>query len=104
MNFIESGWDLKKLAKLIVMSATYRQSSATNKEALEKNPENRLLARGPSGRMPAEMIRDNALKAAGLLNEKIGGKSIKPYQPGGLWEINNTSYTRDSGDAVYRRS
>jgi Protein of unknown function (DUF1553)/Protein of unknown function (DUF1549)/Planctomycete cytochrome C/Concanavalin A-like lectin/glucanases superfamily len=104
INFIESGWDMKKLHKLIVMSATYQQSSVTSKTLLEKDPANRLLARGPSGRMTAEMIRDNALKASGLLNEKLGGRSVKPYQPNGLWEINNTSYTRDSGDAVYRRS
>lgn len=102
--FIESRWDVRKLNKLIVMSATYRQSSAADKDLMERDPANRLLARGPSGRMTAEMIRDNALKASGLLNEKTGGKSVKPYQPDGLWEINNTSYTRDSGDAVYRRS
>jgi hypothetical protein len=70
----------------------------------EKDPENRLLSRGPSVRLSAEMIRDNALLASGLLNRKIGGKSVKPYQPEGLWEINNTSYQADKGDAVYRRS
>ncbi len=104
VSFRESGWDIKKLNKLIVMSAAYRQASQASKDLMEKDPENRLLARGPSGRMSAEMIRDNALQASGLLNKKIGGKSVKPYQPDGLWEINNTSYTRDSGDAVYRRS
>jgi len=104
VSFRESGWDIKKMNKLIVMSATYRQDSKASKELQEKDPENRLLARGPSVRMSAEMIRDNALQASGLLNRKIGGKSVKPYQPDGLWEINNTSYTRDSGDAVYRRS
>lgn len=104
VTFMESGWDIKKLNKLIVMSATYKQSAAATRELIEADPANRLLARGPSGRMSAEMIRDNALKAAGLLNEKIGGKSVKPYQPDGLWEINNTSYIADSGDAVYRRS
>ena len=104
VGFRESGWDIKKLNKLIVMSAAYRQDSRATKELMEKDPENRLLARGPSCRMSAEMIRDNALHACGLLNKKIGGKSVKPYQPDGLWEINNTSYTRDSGDAVYRRS
>ena len=86
------------------MSATYKQSAAATKEMIANDPYNRLLARGPSGRMTAEMIRDNALKASGLLNETIGGKSVKPYQPDGLWEINNTSYTADSGNAVYRRS
>lgn len=102
--FRETGWDIKKLNKLIVMSATYRQSSVAGKALLEKDPENRLLAHGPAFRMPAEMIRDNALQAAGLLNRKIGGASVKPYQPDGLWEINNSSYTPDTGDAVYRRS
>src|SRR5690606_40144160 len=63
-----------------------------------------FLARGPSQRLTAEMIRDNALAASGLLNEKIGGPSVKPYQPPGLWEINNTHYTADTTDAVYRRS
>ena len=95
VTFKESGWDIKKMNKLIVMSAAYRQQSNATKELLEKDPENRLLARGPSYRMSAEMIRDNALQASGLLNKKIGGKSVKPYQPDGLWEINNTSYTRD---------
>ena len=104
VSFRESGWDIKKLNKLIVMSAAYRQSSVAGKALVEKDPENRLLARGPAFRMSAEMIRDNALQACGLLNRKIGGPSVKPYQPGGLWEINNASYTPDTGDAVYRRS
>lgn len=104
VNFRESGWDVKKLNKLIVMSATYRQDSRATKETVEKDPENRLLAHGPAYRMPAEMIRDNALMASGLMNQHIGGKSVKPYQPEGLWEINNTSYTPDTGKAVYRRS
>jgi Protein of unknown function (DUF1553)/Protein of unknown function (DUF1549)/Concanavalin A-like lectin/glucanases superfamily/Planctomycete cytochrome C len=104
VSFRESGWDIKKLNKMIVMSAAYRQDSKATKDLMEKDPENRLLARGPACRMSAEMIRDNALQASGLLNKKIGGKSVRPYQPDGLWEINNTSYTRDSGDAVYRRS
>ena len=104
VSFRESGWDIKKLNKLIAMSAAYRQDSRATKDLREKDPENRLLARGPACRMSAEMIRDNALHASGLLNSKIGGKSVKPYQPDGLWEINNTSYSRDSGEAVYRRS
>jgi hypothetical protein len=103
-TFIESGWNMKALNKLIVMSATYRQDSKTTQAVLEKDPENRFLARGPAFRMSAEMIRDNALMASGLLNKKIGGKSVKPYQPEGLWQINNTSYTQDTGSAVYRRS
>lgn len=104
ITFRESGWDVKKLNKLIVMSATYRQDSRVNKETREKDPENRLLAHGPVNRMTAEMIRDNALMASGLLNPVIGGKSVKPYQPEGLWEINNTTYKADSGKSVYRRS
>ncbi|WP_316792138.1 DUF1553 domain-containing protein [Pedobacter frigoris] len=104
VSFRESGWNVKKLNKMIVMSATYRQDSKTSKEAREKDPENRLLSHGPAYRMSAEMIRDNALMASGLLNTKIGGKSMKPYQPEGLWEINNTSYTQDKGPEVYRRS
>ncbi|SDM28556.1 Planctomycete cytochrome C [Daejeonella rubra] len=104
VTYRESGWDNKKLCKLIVMSATYRQDSRAIASAKMKDPENRFLSHGPAQRMSAEMIRDNALMASGLLNKKIGGKSVKPYQPDGLWEINNTSYKADSGDAVYRRS
>jgi hypothetical protein len=104
VTFIKSGWDIKNLNKLIVMSAAYRQDSRATKAAREKDPENRFYAHGPSNRMTAEMIRDNALFASGLLNKKIGGKSVKPYQPEGLWSINNTRYSPDSGDAVYRRS
>lgn len=104
VTFRESGWDVKKLNKLIVMSATYRQDSRVSKDVRERDPENRLYARGPANRMSAEMIRDNALMASGLLNKKIGGASVRPYQPEGLWSINSTTYTPDSGDAVYRRS
>ncbi|WP_183560993.1 DUF1553 domain-containing protein [Mucilaginibacter sp. SP1R1] len=104
VKFMESGWNVKALNKLIVMSATYRQDSRASKEAFEKDVENRFLSHGPAYRMSAEMIRDNALMASGLLNAKIGGKSVKPYQPDGLWEINNTTYTPDTGQAVYRRS
>lgn len=102
--FVESGWDVKKLVRTIVMSATYQQSSAAPENDLKDDPDNRMLARGPAGRMTAEMLRDNALAAAGLLNRRTGGKSVKPYQPPGLWEINNTSYTQDTGASVYRRS
>lgn len=104
VTFRESGWDVKEMCKLIAMSATYRQDSRVSVSVREKDPENRLLSRGPSVRLSAEMIRDNALLASGLLNNKIGGKSVKPYQPEGLWEINNTSYKADTGDGVYRRS
>jgi len=103
VTFIESGWNVKALNKMIVMSATYRQDSRA-REAAETDPENRFLSHGPAYRMTAEMIRDNALFASGLLNPQIGGKSIKPYQPEGMWEINNTHYTPDTGKAVYRRS
>jgi len=104
VQFMESGWNVKALNKLIVMSATYRQDSRASKEAFEKDAENRFLSHGPACRMSAEMIRDNALMACGLLDTIIGGKSVMPYQPEGLWEINNTTYTQDSGRAVYRRS
>ena len=104
VTFRESGWDTKKLCKLIVMSATYRQDSKTTQAILAADPENRWLSHGPVVRMSAEMIRDNALMASGLLNQKVGGKSVKPYQPDGLWEINNTTYKADVGSDVYRRS
>ena len=104
IQFIKSGWNIKALNKLIVMSATYRQDSRMTPEIQEKDPDNRWLARGPAVRLSAEMIRDNALAASGLINRKIGGKSIKPYQPEGLWAINNTTYLADTGSAVYRRS
>ena len=100
----ETNWDIKKLNKLIVMSATYQQDSKTGTALLEKDPENKLLARGPAIRLSAEMIRDNALMASGLLNKKLGGKSVFPYQPDGLWDINGTKYVQDSTDEVYRRS
>ena len=103
-EFMDSGWDVKQLHKRIAMSATYRQDSRATVELREKDPENRLLARGPSKRLTAEMIRDNALAAAGLLSKKIGGPSIKPYQPEGLWEINSGKYFPDTGQDVYRRS
>jgi hypothetical protein len=104
LAYRNSGWDTKLLNKLIVMSATYRQDSRAGSEARERDPEDRLLSHAPVIRLSAEMIRDNALMAAGLLNPVIGGKSVKPYQPEGLWEINNAHYVRDSGAAVYRRS
>ena len=100
----ESGWDLKRMIKLIVTSATYRQDSYSSPALREMDPENRLLARGPSMRLTAEMMRDNALAASGLLNPKIGGPSVYPYQPAGLWAINSMNYKADSTDAMYRRS
>ena len=104
LQFFESNWNVKDLVRVIVTSATYRQDSRATPEAIAKDPENRLLSHAPAVRMTAEMIRDNALKASGLINTEVGGKSIKPYQPEGLWEINNTSYTADTGRLIYKRS
>jgi mono/diheme cytochrome c family protein len=110
IEFRESGWDVKRMYKLIVTSATYRQSAAVTPEKLEKDPDNRLLSRGPRFRMEAEMVRDYALAASGLLSPKIGGPSVKPYQPPGVWEAvamigsNTRDYQQDTGDALYRRS
>jgi hypothetical protein len=110
VEFRESGWDVKKLLKLIVASATYRQSFSTTAEKLRKDPENRLLSRGPRFRMDAEMVRDYALAASGLLVPAIGGPSVKPYQPAGIWETvameesNTRFYKPDHGDKLYRRS
>jgi hypothetical protein len=104
-EFIRSGWDVKALQKTIVMSATYRQASKASAELLAKDPENRLLARAPRLRLPAEVLRDQALYASGLLVEKIGGSSVKPYQPPGLWsELGDKDYEKDSGENLYRRS
>ena len=110
VEFIESGWDVKHIFELMVTSSTYRQSSDITREKLEKDPQNRLLSRGPRFRMDAEMVRDHALASSGLLKEKVGGASVKPYQPDGLWEAvampesNTKKYKRDTGDALYRRS
>ena len=110
VEFREDGWDVKRFFKRIVMSATYRQSARTTPEKLEKDPQNRLLSRGPRFRMDAEMVRDYALAASGLLVEKIGGPSVKPYQPEGVWEAvamigsNTRDYRADAGANLYRRS
>jgi hypothetical protein len=110
VEFRETGWDVKRLFKLMVMSSTYRQAAQTTPEKLEKDPENRLLARGPRFRMDAEMVRDYALSASGLLVPTIGGPSVKPYQPDGVWEAvamigsNTRDYKPDSGSNLYRRS
>lgn len=113
-QFVESGWDVKALQRLIVTSATYRQSSQVSSDLLETDPLNRLLARGPRHRLPAETIRDSALAVSGLLVEKLGGPSVKPYQPADLWKEvafdtsgNNLTaqiYQQDEGDSLYRRS
>ena len=105
-EFIRSGWDLKALHKLIVQSATYQQASEGTPESVTKDPENRLLSRGPKHRLGAEQIRDQALAVSGLLSPEIGGRSVKPYQPPGVWEEAGTgkSYSQDHGDKLYRRS
>ncbi|MFO0842070.1 MAG: DUF1553 domain-containing protein [Gemmataceae bacterium] len=104
VEFRESGWDVKRLLRLIVTSAAYRQASRVTPELLKRDPENRLLARGPRSRLPAEMIRDQALAASGLIAERLGGPSVKPYQPAGLWrELADAEYVRDRGEALYRR-
>lgn len=105
LEFVDSGWDVKKLHSRIVLSATYRQAATIAPEKLEKDPENRLLARGPRLRLTAEMIRDHALATSGLLVERLGGKPVKPYQPEGLWSAitGGRDYKRDSDDGQYRR-
>ncbi len=104
LEFVKTGWDIKAMQKTIVMSNTYQQSSLATTEHLEVDKANRLLARGPSKRLTGEMLRDNALSASGLLNTTIGGKSVKPYQPEGLWKVNGAAYQEDSGEKLYRRS
>jgi hypothetical protein len=106
-EFMDGGWNIKGILKTIVTSSTYRQSSHVTPALLERDPENRLLARGPRFRLPAEMIRDQALAVSGLLVEEIGGPSVKPYQPPGLWEeitFDGTPYQVDKGEKQYRRS
>ncbi len=105
-----SPWDIKHLVRLIVTSNTYRQTSRVTPELVKRDPENKLLSRGPRFRMDAEVVRDTALAASSLLADKIGGRSVKPYQPPGLWEAvgflgsNTREYKRDAGDGLYRRS
>ena len=106
-EFVRSGWDVKALQKLIVTSAAYRQSSEATRDLLQRDPENRLLARGPRFRLPAEMIRDQALFVSGLLAEKLGGPSVKPYQPPDLWKetsMQDMEYEQSRGPDLYRRS
>ena len=109
IEFRESGWDIQKLFKLMVTSAAYRQQAGVAPEKLAKDSANRLLSRGPRFRMDAEMVRDCALAASGLLVKQIGGPSVKPYQPDGVWEAvsmggNTNKYSRDKGEGLYRRS
>lgn len=110
VEFMDEGWDMKKLLKSMVTSAAYRQSGRTTPEHLEKDPGNRLLARGPRVRLDAEPLRDMVLFTSGLLVEKVGGPSVKPYQPEGVWEAvamkesNTRFYKQDEGEALHRRS
>jgi hypothetical protein len=111
IEFIRSGWDVKHMQRLIVTSATYRQASRVTPDLLERDPANRLLARGPRFRMDAEMVRDNALAISGLLVEHVGGPSVKPYLPAGLWEavsygaeFSAQRFVQDTGENLFRRS
>jgi Protein of unknown function (DUF1553) len=108
-ELVQSGWNVKAMHRLIVTSATYRQRSRATPALLARDPENRLLARGPRFRLSAELVRDNALAAAGMLVAQIGGPSIKPYQPPGLWEelaggAGEAPYLQDKGPRLYGRS
>ena len=109
IDFIEHGWDIKRLIKQFVMSSTYRQSTTFIKDKQAVDPENILLAHGPRSRMTAETIRDMALASSGLLVKEIGGPSVKPYQPKGIWELATSGrgvlarYVQDHGDKLYRR-
>ena len=110
LDFIESEWDVKGLMRRLVTSAVYRQSSHVTPDKIELDPTNALLSRGPRHRLDAETIRDNALFLSGLLVEQLGGPSVKPYQPGGLWKVvgytssNTANFVQDAGDSLYRRS
>ncbi|MSU50296.1 MAG: DUF1553 domain-containing protein, partial [Opitutus sp.] len=110
VEFRESGWDYRKLIRLLVTSATYRQSAVTTPELIERDPANRLLARGPRYRLDAEQLRDQALAASGLLVAKMGGRPVRPYQPEGVWEdvamkeSTTRYYRQDADESLYRRS
>lgn len=110
-EFASTGWDVKAMLRQIVTSSTYRQASKATPQLIEKDPENRLLARGPRYRLQAELVRDNALAISGLLDDRIGGKSVKPYHPAGLWEemafgdgFSEQEYVLSKGKDLYRRS
>jgi hypothetical protein len=109
VDFMEHDWDIKRLVKMIVMSATYRQSSKMTPLQAQTDPENIYLSRGPRMRIPAELVRDVVLASSGLLVKEIGGPSVKPYQPKGLWESSTSgrgvlaTYKQDHGDSLYRR-
>ncbi|MHA4812309.1 PSD1 and planctomycete cytochrome C domain-containing protein [Flavitalea flava] len=108
-DFMENGWNVKRLVKQIVLSATYRQSAKTSSVKQEKDPENTWLSRGPRNRLSAELVRDLVLSGSGLLVKTIGGPSVKPYQPTGLWETASSgrgvlaTYKQDHHDSLYRR-
>ena len=110
VEFVESGWDVNHILKMIVTSAAYRQSNNITPDKLTKDAANRFLSRGPRLRLDAEVLRDQALAVSGLLRRDIGGSSVKPYQPDGLWNVvaitgsNTRVFKRDSGEALYRRS
>jgi hypothetical protein len=110
VTFMENGWSMKKLHRLMVTSAAFRQKSSADKAKLTKDAENRLVSRGPRYRLDAEVIRDKALEASGLLVDKMGGKGFKPYQPDGIWEAiafvesNTSRYAKDNSEDIYRRS
>ncbi|MBC8065246.1 MAG: DUF1549 domain-containing protein, partial [Chlorobia bacterium] len=110
ISFQQNGWSVKKLNRMIVTSAAFRQSSRITKQKLTRDPENRLVSRGPRFRLDAEVIRDKALFSSGLLLEKLGGRGFKPYQPDGIWEgasdpaSQTHFYYRDKDDSIYRRS
>ncbi|MCB1277366.1 PSD1 and planctomycete cytochrome C domain-containing protein [Prosthecobacter sp.] len=108
-EFMRSGWDMKAMQKLMVMSQTYRQQSKVTPELVSKDPDNRLLARGPRFRLAGELVRDQALAVSGLLVPKIGGDSVRPYMPEGVWDEtskygNLRGYKHDSGEGLYRRT
>ncbi len=103
-ELIQHNWDIQHIQRLIVTSATYLQTSHATAEERTADPQNRLYARGTARRLTAEMVRDNALAASGLLATKIGGPSVKPYQPAGLWKVNQSTYEEDHGENLYRRS
>ena len=110
VQFIEDGWDVQRLVTRILTSHAYRQSSAVSPALREKDPENRLLARGPRHRLDAEVIRDQALNLSGLMVSRIGGRGVRPYQPPNIWEpvgfasSNTRNYKQGKGEDLYRRS
>jgi hypothetical protein len=109
VDFMDNGWDIKRLVKVFVLSSAYRQATNVTPEKLEKDPDNAFLSRGPRNRLPAEFVRDLVLSSSGLLVKTIGGPSVKPYQPEGLWEAATSgrgalaAYRQDHHDSLYRR-